>query len=195
MSKKADYVFINCPFDNEYLQMFHALLFTIIYLGKTPLVSETRENRLEQIITLMKKAKYSIHDLSRTENARFNMPFELGVDFGFKNTQEFDDKIILVLEGAKYSLKSIISDIAGNDTMCHNNKPQDLIKCVRDWFFTTIEKIDVAYTEIYEVFYDFLTNFAIGLKNKNIPMPVTHKTIPTSEIINNMIEHINNLKQ
>jgi hypothetical protein len=149
----SGYVFINCPFDEEYFELLMASLFCIIYLEKIPLVSETKDsskNRLEQIISLMEKAQYSIHDLSRieSERPRFNMPFELGIDFGLKRSEQYKEKQILILEKEQYSLKSIISDIAGNDTKHHNNTPKEIIKCIRDWFVSAIKKTDVTYTEI-----------------------------------------------
>jgi hypothetical protein len=83
--KEIEYVFVNCPFDDEYFSLLTPLLFTIIFLRYEPLISETKDsgkNRLDQIIALMEKTKYSIHDLSRieSEKPRFNMPLELGID-------------------------------------------------------------------------------------------------------------------
>ena len=174
---KSDYIFINCPFDEKYFNLLKPLLFVAVYLGKTPLISETKDsskNRLEQIISLMERTKYSIHDLSRieSEKPRFNLPFELGIDIGLQRSEQFRDKQILILEGEKYSLKSIISDLAGNDTKHHDNKPDEIIKCVRDWFFSAIEKTDIAYTEIWKYYSDFLEEFEKKLANKNVPIPL-----------------------
>ena len=84
-------VFVNCPFDNSYFPLLKALLFTLVYLGLKPQISETTDSgevRLHKIRDLMLVSKYSIHDLSRMEPLkkgelpRFNMPFECGIDFG-----------------------------------------------------------------------------------------------------------------
>ena len=85
-------VFINCPFDSEYLKLLRPLLFTVIYVGLHPRIAlETADGgqaRMKKILGLIRDSKYSIHDLSRMESTqagelyRMNMPFELGIDFG-----------------------------------------------------------------------------------------------------------------
>ena len=96
-------VFINCPFDNQYFTLLKPLFFTLIYLDLNPQISETSDSgqvRLLKIKELMADSKYSIHDLSRMEPLkdnelpRFNMPFECGIDFGFKlsNPEVYGDK-------------------------------------------------------------------------------------------------------
>ena len=192
----SDFVFINCPFDEAYFDLLLSLLFTVIYLGKEPLISETKDssdNRLTEIIKLMKQGKYSIHDLSRIEETRYNMPFELGIDYGLKYSEMFTDKTILILEAQKYSLKSVISDIAGSDPKCHNNNQQELIKCIRDWFFVNDNVDAIAYTEIYDAYYMFYKKLANDLHSKNIPVPLKIDTIPINEIIKNMKKYVENL--
>ena len=196
---KSDYIFFNCPFDELYFSKLRAGLFAVIYLGKIPLIAETKDsskNRLEQITSLMEQAKYSIHDLSRVKcrNPRFNIPFELGIDFGLKRSAEHKDKQILVLEGKQYSLKSIISDIAGNDTKYHNNRTAEMIKCIRDWFFSAIAKTDISYTEIWKDYNEFSIQFSKKLANKGI-QALLKDTIPISELIDNMKKWIDNLKK
>jgi aromatic ring-opening dioxygenase catalytic subunit (LigB family) len=61
-----------------------------------------------------------------------NMPFELGIDYGnyiFNN----HSKKMLVLEGRRYDYQKALSDISGVDVKCHNNEPEDIIKCIRHW--------------------------------------------------------------
>src|SRR6266446_4395536 len=87
-------VFINCPFDKEYSSLFDAIVFTVHDMGFRPRCALEARNagqfRLEKILEIKSKCKYSIHDLSRTELdpenrlPRFNMPFELGLDLGCK---------------------------------------------------------------------------------------------------------------
>jgi hypothetical protein len=82
-------VFINCPFDEEYRPLFKAMVFCITFLDHFPTFSESissLEFRLKNITELIRQARFGIHDLSRNtstkegEKARFNMPFELGLD-------------------------------------------------------------------------------------------------------------------
>lgn len=84
-------VFINCPFDSEYISLLRPILFTIIYLGFNPQIAsqtaDSGEQRINKILSLIVKSKYSVHDLSRIRSKkarelyRLNMPFELGMDY------------------------------------------------------------------------------------------------------------------
>lgn len=54
-------VFVNCPFDNQYFPLLKALLFTIVYIGLKPLISETSDSgeiRLHKIKDLMLESQY-----------------------------------------------------------------------------------------------------------------------------------------
>jgi hypothetical protein len=165
------FVFINCPFDKEYRQLLRPLLFTIIYLGYKPRIASeflnSAENRINRICELIKISNYSIHDLSRcsaskeNEIYRMNMPFELGIDFA--SFYYFNpEKKMLVLEGNKYDYQKALSDISGVDTKCHNNEPEDVVRCIRDWvieanILTTAEsptKIWYAFNSFTSDFYD-----------------------------------------
>lgn len=85
-------VFVNCPFDPQYLPLLRSLLFTIIYLRLKPRIAleamDAGQARLDKIVGLIADSKFGIHDLSPVEAAnagelfRLNMPFELGIDFG-----------------------------------------------------------------------------------------------------------------
>ena len=85
-------VFINCPFDEPFEPLFHAIVLTVAARGFSPRCArETEgqaETRIARIAIGLLESKYSIHDLSRfqgegAENlARFNMPLELGMALG-----------------------------------------------------------------------------------------------------------------
>src|SRR5688500_11733451 len=103
-------VFVNCPFDSEYLPLLRPLLFTIIYLGFTPRIAleslDSGSPRIEKIVSLIRDSQYAIHDLSRIkakktdELFRLNMPFELGVDVGCRlfKRGKWSRKRCLILE-------------------------------------------------------------------------------------------------
>src|SRR5213592_3434741 len=103
-------VFVNCPFDSNYLPLLRPFLFTIVYVGFVPRIASERsdsgENRIDKICAMIRECRYSIHDLSRLraseigEFSRMNMPFELGVDFGCRvfGTSRVTTKKFLVLE-------------------------------------------------------------------------------------------------
>jgi hypothetical protein len=144
-------IFINCPFDKEYRNILNSLLFTIIYFGFEPAISETRSSsdiRINQIKKIIKNSDYSIHDLSRcrpknnSDPPRFNMPFELGLDIGCLEYGNYKQrrKKILILEKEKYFYQEFLSDISGQDIQNHNDKPIQAIEKIRDWFSVIIKK-------------------------------------------------------
>ena len=147
-------VFINCPFDSDYYSLLKSLLFTVIFCGLKPKLSETNDGddiRVRQIQKLINESKYSIHDLSRIipktkkELPRFNMPFELGLDLGCKMYAKKDKKC-LILEKEPYRYKQVVSDISGQDISNHSNDPVEMVKCVRNWLYKVRTSKPMAYT-------------------------------------------------
>jgi hypothetical protein len=143
-------VFVNCPFDRGYLPLLRPLLFTVIYIGFIPRLASERsdsgENRIDKICSLISACKYSIHDLSRIrasavgEFSRMNMPFELGVEYGCRlfSSSRLRSKRCLVLEKDQHEFQKAISDLAGIDIKHHNNEPAEIVRAVRDWFIETV---------------------------------------------------------
>jgi hypothetical protein len=185
-------VFINCPFDESYRVLLRPLLFTITYLGFTPRIASeylnSAENRITKICGLIKSSTFSIHDLSRCKSAkrdeffRMNMPFEFGIDYGYYFFNS-NDKKMLVLEGNNYDYQKTLSDLSGVDVKCHNKKPEDIVRCIRDW---TIEanilkaadsstRIWYRFTEFASVFYD--QRIAAGFSDQDL------NDMPTPEYI------------
>jgi hypothetical protein len=138
-------VFINCPFDPDYLPLLRATLFTLVRCGLTPRIATERadsgEARYKKIVDLQKACRYSIHDLSRMDRggegelARYNMPFELGLDLGLREsgTAPFNDKRCLVLEKERYRYQKALSDLAGHDIKAHGDEPEKIVRHIRDW--------------------------------------------------------------
>lgn len=194
-----DNVFINCPFDNNYFPLLKSLLFTLIYIELNPKISETCDSgelRLAKIKELMAISKYSIHDLSRMEPLktkdfpRFNMPFECGIDFGLKmsNENDFGGKKFLILEKEQYRYHKVMSDISGNDIKSHKNQPEQVVKAVRDWFKTT--KADIPkYKEIWYAYNEFqFANEQILIDGGYNPNDISELTF--CDIIENMTSWI-----
>ena len=166
MSDFEQCVFINCPFDDEYMPMLRVLIFTVIHCGFRPRIaterSDSGEVRIKKIINILSESKFSIHDISRIELAkegdlpRFNMPFELGIDIGCRELGDgrLKTKRCLVLEKERFRYQKVLSDIAGNDIKVHGDDPIHLVKAVRNWFaengvfgLASPNKIWVAYNE------------------------------------------------
>jgi len=65
-----------------------------------------------------------------------NMPFEYGVDFGFRRSDDetFNSKKFLIFEDEPYELKRALSDIAGQDIEFHRCRYELIIKKIRNFF-------------------------------------------------------------
>ena len=145
-------VFINCPFDDSYLNnILKPIVFIVVKNGFHPCLSlnksDSGESRLEKITVLMQHAKYSIHDLSlikskrKNEYARMNMPFELGIDYGLRKSGQtpFDEKKFLILGGEKYDYMKALSDINGFDIKIHEHNTITVIERMYAWFTETVD--------------------------------------------------------
>lgn len=184
-------VFINCPFDLDYQALLHPLLFTICYLRFTPRIALERcdsgELRLPRIVRLIRESRYSIHDLSRMqaertgEYYRLNMPFELGIEYGYRlfGPAPLDQKRCLILEREPYQYVHALSDLGGIDARCHQANPKDLVRGVRNWFVDTPGLRGIASgTVIWYEFNDFRARRAAeGFADEDL------RTMPIGEFI------------
>ncbi len=161
-------VFINCPFDQQYLHLLRPLLFTIIYLGLKPRIAleamDAGRTRLATIVEMIADSKFAIHDLSRIEAAkagelsRFNMPFELGLDFGCRlfGRGLRKSKKSLVLEVEPHRYKTALSDLAGSDIESHGNEPYRIVGVVREWLRNVRTTQAGGPAKIWSAFTDFM---------------------------------------
>lgn len=146
-SSSAEDIFINCPFDDEYLPLFDAMLFAILACGFHPRCalehSDGAEVRIEKLYKLIRDCGLAVHDLSRVELSpvsqlpRFNMPLELGIWLGarrFGTGQR--KKACLILDAEKFRYQRFVSDIAGQDPTPHGDDPLQVVRAIRDWLQT-----------------------------------------------------------
>ncbi len=138
-------VFVNCPFDDEYLPIRNAIIFAIFDCGFVPRSALEEDDggntRFEKIKHLISISKFGIHDISRTELdedtglPRFNMPLELGVFVGAKRfgKTHHAKKNTLILDKEQYRYQIFMSDIAGQDIRSHENEPAQAITIIRNW--------------------------------------------------------------
>lgn len=127
MPTSTDDVFINCPFDADYQQIFRALIFTIFACGfrarSARELDDGGQTRIDKLYNLISECRYGIHDLSRTELdpihnlPRFNMPLELGIFLGAKRYGGKSQKLkkLLILDLEQFRYQRFISDLAGID--------------------------------------------------------------------------------
>jgi hypothetical protein len=140
-------VFINCPFDDDYTEILHAITFVVICSGFIPRsaleTKESGEARLAKIIRIISECRLGIHDISRVEPTlsggkplpRFNMPFEFGIFYGAMHVGDDEQrkKQLLVLDSEEYRYQKTISDIAGSDPAVHHSKPLEAMAHIRDF--------------------------------------------------------------
>lgn len=185
-----DSVFINCPFDKEYLPLLQAIVYTVYRCGFYPQSAlgddNALENRLSKIENYIENCRYGIHDISRTEvnvNSlpRFNMPFELGIFFGAKKFGNRNQKLknALVFERVKYSYQQYISDLNGIDTKAHNADPKIIIKETRNWLKTSSRRESIpGYKAIISEFLIFQNTLPDIAKNLDLDV----NDIPFNEL-------------
>ena len=187
-------VFVNCPFDQQYLPLLRPLLFTVIYLGLKPRIAleamDSGQARLDKIVGLIRDSKFSIHDLSRSEAARagelyrLNMPFELGIDFGCRlfGRGRHREKKALVLESEPYRYRASISDLSGADLESHGNEPYRVIGIVRNWLKNVCLKDAVGAARISSAFSDFMAQNYDALTAKGFS-PSDVEALSISELV------------
>jgi hypothetical protein len=188
-------VFINCPFDGKYRSLLQPILFTILYLGFTPQIAsqtaDSGEQRINKILSLILKSRYSLHDLSRIRSRRrgeffrLNIPFELGIDYGCRCTGAgyLRKKRFLVLGAKPDDHKRALSDLGGIDAKSHANDPEKAVFALRNWFIDTVHlKKAPSGSTVWEKFVDFDWDFYAGKKRDGFSRQDL-KTMPVREYI------------
>lgn len=161
-------VFINCPFDQEYRELFRAVIFAVHdcgFIARCALeVNDASQVRISKILDIILECRIGIHDISRTEIdrtsklPRFNMPLELGLFLGAKRYGDEVQrrKICLILERRKYDYQKYCSDIAGQDVEAHRGKEKLVIAAVRNLLAGTLKrKIIPGATEVHQRYLRF----------------------------------------
>ena len=192
-------VFVNCPFDDEYMGLLRPLLFTVIYLGYKPRIAlealDSGSPRVEKIAKLVRESKYGIHDLSRLkakrkgEFFRLNMPFELGLDVGCRmyGAGKLKSKRCLILEEERYRYQAAISDISNSDIATHGAEPETVVAEVRNWLASDMRRRPKGPAAVWGAYLDFMAeNFdaltAEGYSKRDIAM------LPINELMDDMNE-------
>ncbi len=178
-------VFINCPFDKNYREIVEKLVFILQFYGFEVLMSVNKSSshdRLNEIIKMIIKSKYTFHDLSRHEAqkkgeiARFNMPFELGIDFGcnqfVKNRQ---NKIIAILDSSPHKYDVHSSDLSGRDILFHQNNGETLFKLIPDWLSISTGKLYDSPKKLKGYYTEWNKDYRSTLKNKGYDLRTLKK--------------------
>jgi hypothetical protein len=138
-------IFINCPFDDAYLPLFRAMIFTVLRSGfkaRCALeVDDGGDNRFSKICRIIADCRLGVHDISRTEASgepplpRFNMPFELGLFLGAAKLggPRQKAKQCIIFDKERFRYQRYISDIAGQDIHAHESSPEIMIRELAGW--------------------------------------------------------------
>ncbi len=194
-------VFVNCPFDEEYIGLLRPLLFTVIYLGFTPRIAlealDSGSPRVEKITKLVRESKYGIHDLSRLkakrkgEFFRLNMPFELGLDVGCRmyGAGKLKSKRCLILEEENYRYQAAISDISNSDIATHSAEPERIVREVRNWLASNMRKRPKGPAAVWGAYIDFMSKnyddlVALGYSKRDVEL------LPVNELMEDMEEWV-----
>ena len=199
MKQHIDYdrnVFINCPFDDEYDELFNAILFAVHKCGFILRCAKEYEDsstvRIQSIVQLIRESKYSIHDLSRvtldqTESLpRFNMPLELGICMGAIEfgTQKQKANQYLIIESQKFRFKKFISDLSGQDIRDHGNTVEGAIRITRNWLTSKTPENVPSASIIHAEYLTFMENLPLlCAENDWVPSELTfgeYSTLVTS---------------
>jgi hypothetical protein len=191
-------VFVNCPFDSDYLSLLRPLLFTVIDLGFAPRIAlespDSGRPRFDRIIALVQQSKFAIHDLSRLQASkegelfRLNMPFELGIDIGcrlFKKGQ-WAGKRCLILEAEKYRYQAAISDLSNSDIEAHENKPDLISAKVRNWLNGQAQLRAPGPGKLWTRFNDFMADTTYDLTTSRGFSPADAANLPIDELLAEM---------
>lgn len=174
ITEDEDSVFINCPFTDDYKQLFHSIIFAVLSCGFRPRTAmeagDAGDIRLEKIARLIAESAYSIHDLSAVELddinqlPRFNMPFELGMVIGCKKIARarYARRPMLIMERTAYISQKCLSDIAGQDLRAHGGSVPRTINIVRGWLLQQSNRKNIpghvriqnAFNAFYEILPD-----------------------------------------
>lgn len=147
-------VFINCPYDPGYKEVFEAILLTLLCYGMWPRWADDgsrTDPRLARIAYPLRGSLYSIHDLSRCKGegdenlARMNMPLELGMAleqaYDPHNEPHRDHKCV-VLVSSTSSYRQAVSDLNAFDLMPYDGSPAELVSQLGNFLKVTARRAD-----------------------------------------------------
>lgn len=162
--------FLNVPYDPDYEPLYLAFLAGLCGLGLTPqatLQLPGSQRRLRRILGLIRRCRYSFHDLCRVEldpnppqTPRFNMPFELGLAVAWEAAAPSSHRWF-VFEAVPHRLQKSLSDLGGTDVYIHEYKPSGVLRQLANALSRSTRQPTV---KELERIYEDLCEFARSLK-------------------------------
>jgi mRNA-degrading endonuclease HigB of HigAB toxin-antitoxin module len=134
--------------------------------------TSSSHDRIGEITKKIANSKFTLHDLSRhrsskkNEIARFNMPFELGIDFGcymFKPNRK--DKVMAILDSDPHTYDQHLSDMSGRDILSHNNNPDLLFEIIPTWLSKNTYKVYDSPKKLKGIYSSWTNDYKVIMKN------------------------------
>lgn len=147
MTKTQDSVFLNIPYDSQFIPQYFAYITAVSALSLVPqaTLGISGNRRLDRIAGLIESCAYSIHDLSRVQldrNAprtpRFNMPFELGLAVAWAQVRP--QHKWFVFESVRRRLNKSLSDLDGTDPYIHGGTVRGVMREVCNAFVSPVKQ-------------------------------------------------------
>lgn len=164
--------FINVPYDARYEELYLAFIAGLSGFGLIPhatLEIPGSQRRLDRIVRLLGRCRYSFHDLSRVEldptpprTPRFNMPFELGLAVALEKSQRGRHEWF-ILETRPHRVWKSLSDLAGTDEYLHGGSPRGLLQALTNALVRSRHQPTVP--ELEEIYRD-LREFAVRVRRR-----------------------------
>lgn len=140
---RQGWVFINCPYDDDYRTPLDTLIFAVAccgFLPRSAVQIESSEERMKRIGEALRNSAFSIHDLSRYKGepqrdflSRFNMPFELGMAFEMFRAYASRESSLrhewLALVPDDFPKDKVLSDLGGYDPERYKGR-EDIVHLV-----------------------------------------------------------------
>jgi hypothetical protein len=130
-----DNAFINVPYDARYERLYLSFIAGLSGFGLIPRATVEipgSQRRLDRIVRLLRRCRYSFHDLCRVgldrkspATPRFNMPFELGIAVAPRPAGSRHEWF--VFEERRHRLTKSLSDLNGTDPYVHNGRPHGVL--------------------------------------------------------------------
>jgi len=131
------FAFLNIPFDQQFESLYLAFIAGLSGFGLIPqavLQIPGSQRRLDRLMPLLGRCRYSFHDLSRVEvdpykprTPRFNMPFELGLVVAQAKYLNREHRWY-VFEAKRHRVLKSLSDINGTEVYIHDGRPIGVLR-------------------------------------------------------------------
>ncbi len=167
-------VFLNYPYDDEYIPFAEAMSFAVVAAGMLPLcaldISQPDVPRLRALVEAIESCDYSAHDLARSTGegegnlARMNVPLEMGMAvFHALSSQRSDHRCSFFVPDSK-SYHRFASDLAGLDPFIYDGEGDKLLAKTFEWLRSVVPttiRSDVATPDVQALFQEFQVKKAL----------------------------------